>query len=82
MSELTGHDPTDPRDALVLRIAVLAARLGTDDGPEPRPTADILQRLSVTWRRPCAMLEETSKEPAASSCAAGIPRTRPVAVLS
>jgi DNA-binding PucR family transcriptional regulator len=33
VSELTGLQPTDPRDALVLRIAVLAARLAPDRGP-------------------------------------------------
>jgi PucR-like helix-turn-helix protein/diguanylate cyclase with GGDEF domain len=31
VTELTGLRPTDPRDALVLRIAVLAARLGPPD---------------------------------------------------
>jgi sugar diacid utilization regulator len=31
--ELTGLQPTDPRDALVLRIAVLAARLAPGRGP-------------------------------------------------
>ena len=28
VAELTGRSPTDPRDALVLRFALLAARLG------------------------------------------------------
>jgi len=32
VTELTGLRPTDPRDALVLRIAVLAARLHPLDG--------------------------------------------------
>ncbi len=27
VSEVTGRDPTDPRDALVLRIALIAGRL-------------------------------------------------------
>jgi hypothetical protein len=30
VSDLTGRNPTDPRDALVLRTAVVAARLSTD----------------------------------------------------
>jgi DNA-binding PucR family transcriptional regulator len=33
VSELTGLQPTDPRDALVLRIAVMASRLELDRGP-------------------------------------------------
>jgi hypothetical protein len=33
VTDLTGLRPTDPRDALVLRIAVLAARLGADRDP-------------------------------------------------
>ncbi len=33
VSELTGLQPADPPDALVLRIAVLAARLASDRGP-------------------------------------------------
>jgi DNA-binding PucR family transcriptional regulator len=33
VTELTGLRPTDPRDALVLRIAVLAARLDPDHDP-------------------------------------------------
>jgi DNA-binding PucR family transcriptional regulator len=32
VTELTGLRPTDPRDALVLRIAVLAGRLHPLDG--------------------------------------------------
>ncbi len=37
VSDLTGHRPNDPRDALVLRTAVVAARLRAFHGPEPRP---------------------------------------------
>jgi PucR C-terminal helix-turn-helix domain/GGDEF-like domain len=37
VTDLTGLRPTDPRDALVLRIAVMAARLGAD--LDPRDTA-------------------------------------------
>ena len=33
VSELTGRNPADPRDALVLRIALVAARLDTDRNP-------------------------------------------------
>ncbi len=33
VSDLTGRNPADPRDALVLRTALVAARLGTDRGP-------------------------------------------------
>jgi hypothetical protein len=33
VSDLTGRNPADPRDSLVLRTALLAARLGTDRGP-------------------------------------------------
>jgi PucR-like helix-turn-helix protein/diguanylate cyclase with GGDEF domain len=33
VSELTGRSPTDPRDSLVLRVALIAARMGT----APRP---------------------------------------------
>jgi DNA-binding PucR family transcriptional regulator len=33
VSEVTGLDPTDPRDALVLRIALIVGRLGVDEEP-------------------------------------------------
>ncbi|MGD9987647.1 PucR family transcriptional regulator [Pseudonocardia sp.] len=42
VSDLTGRSPADPRDALVLRAALLAGRLaGAEDGPDPsaRPGA-------------------------------------------
>lgn len=35
VSDLTGHQPSDPRDALVLRTAVVAARLRAFHGPGP-----------------------------------------------
>jgi hypothetical protein len=36
VSELTGRAPTDPRDALVLRIAVMAARMDATRRPDRR----------------------------------------------
>ncbi|GAA1281320.1 helix-turn-helix domain-containing protein [Pseudonocardia aurantiaca] len=37
VSDLTGRNPADPRDALVLRTALVAARLGIDRGPADTP---------------------------------------------
>jgi DNA-binding PucR family transcriptional regulator len=34
VSELTGRAPTDPRDALVLRVAVMAARMDATRRPD------------------------------------------------
>ncbi|MCW2632342.1 MAG: Transcriptional regulator, PucR family [Pseudonocardia sp.] len=37
VAQLTGRAPTDPRDAVVLRFALMAGRLaGADDPPQPR----------------------------------------------
>ena len=33
VSELTGRGPSDPRDALVLRVALIAARMGAAHRP-------------------------------------------------